>query len=728
MAFFTEGHALLIGIGSYQHAGYLNVPVTVRDAQAVGAVLRDPHLCDYPERQITLLHDAKATREGIISALDGLAARATESDTLLLFYGGHGDYADDGTYYLTTHDTRVVDHKAVSGTGVSQQELLEKLRNLKAKRVLLIFNACHAGEVSPTLGADDLPIGHSLPEQTVAALLATGEGRIIITACRENQYSFIGRGELTIFGQALADGLRGKGTSSRHGYISAFDLYTHLYFAVREAVTQQVPEELRQRYGEEQEPELTVLKGVGPFAVALYRGATVKGTFAAPGHPAEGTAFRAVDPRYSRAMLQQLMQIHGDVVDGDKIDATGSQGMINRPTGPVYQGFDSQRNIHMPSGIYVEGKFDNRRGMVVGGVQATKAAAAPDKYGASHQAEPDAASTTVDLTVVTALQEELEPVLNLIGGREHWTSFTLDNFIHYRGQFTCGPRPLNVVAGSLWKFGGNTTTAQIIRLKQLRPRLIVMTGICAGWQDRDIHLGDVIVADRAFHGGEGKLTTAGFRPDIWTYQPPQWLLQWLKDFAHDRQWVNSISTPRPHSLRYHADWLLCQLATRGPGFPSTNDDWQHIQSNNIDYPRARQRLLDTQLISSTGQLTTQAEKRLAELRQQQYGQLIPIPDPAQPAVHYKAFASSEAVVAVPDPFTNLATSVRGIGALEMEVAALLSAALEIGVPAFAVKGVSDYGTPEKDDAFHAYAAEASARWMYAFVCRYGHLAANHTTQ
>jgi hypothetical protein len=32
-----------------------------------------------------------------------------------------------------------------------------------------------------------------------------------------------------------------------------------------------------------------------------------------------------------------------------------------------------------------------------------------------------------------------------------------------------------------------------------------------------------------------------------------------------------------------------------------------------------------------------------------------------------------------------------------------------------VKGVSDFGTPEKDDAFHEYAAEAAARWMYAFV-------------
>lgn len=38
-----------------------------------------------------------------------------------------------------------------------------------------------------------------------------------------------------------------------------------------------VPAAVRQRYGEKQEPELTILKGVGPFAVALYRGATTRG-------------------------------------------------------------------------------------------------------------------------------------------------------------------------------------------------------------------------------------------------------------------------------------------------------------------------------------------------------------------------------------------------------------------------------------------------------------------
>ena len=64
-----------------------------------------------------MLRDAAASRDGILAALDALAAQAGEGDTVLLFFCGHGDYGDDGDYYLTTHDTRLKGRKVVSGSG-----------------------------------------------------------------------------------------------------------------------------------------------------------------------------------------------------------------------------------------------------------------------------------------------------------------------------------------------------------------------------------------------------------------------------------------------------------------------------------------------------------------------------------------------------------------------------------------------------------------------------------
>jgi hypothetical protein len=127
----------------------------------------------------------------------------------------------------------------------------------------VVFNTCHSGEISPTLGAESTLGDKSLPNATADALLSTGSGRVIITACREEQFSYIGRGALSLFTQALVDTLHGEGVSPRGGFISAFDLYTSLYESVKEKVLD--------AYGRDQEPELTVLKTSGLCSRSLPR-------------------------------------------------------------------------------------------------------------------------------------------------------------------------------------------------------------------------------------------------------------------------------------------------------------------------------------------------------------------------------------------------------------------------------------------------------------------------
>ncbi|NJN15478.1 MAG: hypothetical protein HC822_03875 [Oscillochloris sp.] len=363
----------------------------------------------------------------------------------------------------------------------------------------------------------------------------------------------------------------------------------------------------------------------------------------------------------------------------------------------------------------------NRRGRLTALITRLQTPPEPQTPEPDQSPEVSRQPTRIDLAIVTAMPEELEPILNLIGGRQHWQPLVIDRYIHHQARFDLADGSLNVVACSLWKYGGNPTTAEILRLAALKPRLIAMTGICAGWESKDIRFGDVIVAERAFHAGEGRQTIAGFEADIRTYQPPPWLLQWLGDFASDTAWFKSIGTPRPSSLHYQAEWLLCQVAERGTAFPETTADWSKVKRNYIDYPRARQLLEESEMVSATGELTDRALERLKEIRRRNHGKLVPTRDNANPAVHYGAFASTEAVIAVENPFLAHAVRVRKVRAIELEVASLFAAASEIGVPAFAVKGVSDYGTPDKDDTFHTYAAEASAHWMYHFLQRYGHL-------
>lgn len=300
---FPQGHALLIGVGTHQSAPQLDVPVTVADAEAVANLLQSANHCGYPSTQVKLVTRVGATKAGILAAFDDLAQRTTTNDTAFFFYCGHGALGRDGNYYLVSHDAQVQNGRVVAGTGVSEAELLQKLRAIRAERALLIFNACHSGNISPTLAVESGPLTVSNPAgDTTAALLGTGKGRLIITACREEQVSYIGDGKLTLFTQALVDGLTGKGVRNSNGYISAFSLYEYLFETVSELVSS--------TYHAVQEPELTVLRGVGPFAVALYRGASTLGDFAGDEPLPEGMAVRTVTPQQSERRLQQRITIH----------------------------------------------------------------------------------------------------------------------------------------------------------------------------------------------------------------------------------------------------------------------------------------------------------------------------------------------------------------------------------------------------------------------------------
>jgi hypothetical protein len=152
------------------------------------------------------------------------------------------------------------------------------------------------------------------------ALLSSGEGRITIVACRAGQVSWIGHERLSIFSGALVRGLQGE-AGNNHGYIGAFGLYEYLYQEVKDAAAE---------LGKLQEAELTVIKGVGPFPVALCRGASQPGNFDSAEAVPTGAAVRAISPEKSRRSLQHYSAVlHGDgaIAQGDGAVAVGKGGI-----------------------------------------------------------------------------------------------------------------------------------------------------------------------------------------------------------------------------------------------------------------------------------------------------------------------------------------------------------------------------------------------------------------
>ena len=105
---FTHGYALLVGVGRTAYEPW-SLPVTVKDIQAIRAILTDPDLCAYPgdDRHIRPIHDKAATRAAIFDGLAWLKAQAAPDPEAIavIFYSGRG-WLDEsmGRYYLIPHD------------------------------------------------------------------------------------------------------------------------------------------------------------------------------------------------------------------------------------------------------------------------------------------------------------------------------------------------------------------------------------------------------------------------------------------------------------------------------------------------------------------------------------------------------------------------------------------------------------------------------------------------
>ncbi len=266
---FNNGRALVVGVGQYQDQQW-NIPVSANDATAVAQSLTDSDVCAYPESQVELLCNEKTTQAGVVNALRRLRDTAKPDDSVLIFFCGHGALGDDGLYYLGTHDAQFKNTRIKAKTGLSAPDLMTLLRGIEAKKLLLILNSCYSGNVNPALGADQEvgeaeAFGAPAGEDFKASVLATGEGRAIITASRPSQKSYYQHNvPLSFFGQALVDGLRGKDLQTNSAYIGLFELYEFIWRKVKAGVAQ--------TFDLVQEPMLTLLQNAGPYPVAYYHG------------------------------------------------------------------------------------------------------------------------------------------------------------------------------------------------------------------------------------------------------------------------------------------------------------------------------------------------------------------------------------------------------------------------------------------------------------------------
>jgi hypothetical protein len=217
---FPHGYALLIGVGTTAYSPW-SLPVTVKDVKAIHAVLTEPNLCGYPDddKHIRVLHDQSATRATVLDGLAWLKAQASADPeaTVVVFYSGHGWLDPAGRhYYLILHDVKPHD---IPGSALSGEDFTAALREVRARRLLVVIDSCHAQGMATSKESAtplDLPSGlvQAAATETKGLLevLNQGEGRAVFTSSRGHQVSCVRKdGSLSVFTHHLLEALQGAG-------------------------------------------------------------------------------------------------------------------------------------------------------------------------------------------------------------------------------------------------------------------------------------------------------------------------------------------------------------------------------------------------------------------------------------------------------------------------------------------------------------------------------------
>jgi hypothetical protein len=137
---FGSYHALIIGVEKYQDTTILSLENPVKDANRFKNLLTSQYTFD--EKNVTLLENPD--RETLIGQLNILRKKLSPYDNLLIFYAGHGYWDEEiGQGYWLPSDSRLGD----LDNWISNSDLRDYLKGIKAKHTLLITDACFSGAI-----------------------------------------------------------------------------------------------------------------------------------------------------------------------------------------------------------------------------------------------------------------------------------------------------------------------------------------------------------------------------------------------------------------------------------------------------------------------------------------------------------------------------------------------------------------------------------------------------
>jgi uncharacterized caspase-like protein len=232
--------AVIMGISQYKDTRIAQLRYAAADARSFHDWIVSPNGGRYAPSRVTLLLDAKATGANIKKALFEWLAQAIEEDTVTIYFAGHGspqspDHPEN--LFLLPYDTQ---YDSVPTTGFPMWDIETALKRfIKARKVIVITDACHAGGVGQAFdvarragrGLNVVPMASTLQN-----LSKISEGVCIISASDDNQMSQEGAqwgGGHGVFTFHLLEGLKGMADYNKDNLVTLGELIPFLSEQIR---------------------------------------------------------------------------------------------------------------------------------------------------------------------------------------------------------------------------------------------------------------------------------------------------------------------------------------------------------------------------------------------------------------------------------------------------------------------------------------------------------------
>ncbi len=185
-------YALVIGNNAYQNIKRLKTAED--DAREVEAILRTRF-----GFQTKLL--LNATRQQIISGLNGYRRELTPDASLIIYYAGHGvnDKEAEKAYWMPV-DARLDD----TANWISADDITTNIRVIPAKHVLIISDSCYSGTLTR---AAEPNISEPVMRQRYLQKMMTGRSRTLMASGGNEPVADEGGNGHSIFASALLRGL-----------------------------------------------------------------------------------------------------------------------------------------------------------------------------------------------------------------------------------------------------------------------------------------------------------------------------------------------------------------------------------------------------------------------------------------------------------------------------------------------------------------------------------------